>query len=206
MYNYFDQTDFLKQELLIPFNEAMCYGDTSSDIFSQDFIHIRSRVHQVTTTQYAELTMKPLKPLFERRFSRITLWFDMDMFCQINLLTLLAWLDSVHYQGEVILHLVDEQYEIINSYHLNVEGYETIYNQVLTNKVNPGYVEPAPLNKGVERYLSYQEQDSDLMLYIQQHQDVPEKELIALLIKEFKNYGLGDTQYAELINAAKAYE
>lgn len=203
MYNYFHKTHFLKHDLLIPFNEAMCYGETCSDIFSPEFINLRSKVHQVTTTQYSEITLKPLKPLFEGGYSRINLWFDTDMFCQINLLTIVAWLDSVNYKGEVTLHLVDDHFEMINKYSLNVEGYEMIYEQVLINKVNPGHVEPAPLKKGVELYLSYLEQDSDLMLFIQRHQNIPEEELIELLIKEFKHYGLGDTQYAELIHVSR---
>jgi hypothetical protein len=201
MYNYFKKTHFLENELLIPFNEAMCYGDTCSDIFSQDFIDLRSKVHQVTTTQYTEITLKPLKPFFRGGFSRIILWFDTDMFCQINLLTILAWLDHINYQGEVNLHLVGDHFELIDNYSLIVEGYETLYKQVLINKESPEHIEPAPLKKGVELYLNYLEQDSDLMLYIQRHQDVPEKELIFLLLKKFKKYGLGDTQYAELINA-----
>ena len=49
---------------MIPFNEAMCYGDTCTDIFSHEFIQIRAKVHHVTPKQYTEITLKPLKPLF----------------------------------------------------------------------------------------------------------------------------------------------
>lgn len=200
MYNYFKETQSLNQELLIPFNEAMCYGDTCSDIFSQEFIRLRSMVHQIATAQYSEITLKPLAPLFSGEFSQVKLWFDMDMFCQINVLTILAWLDQVNYLGEVELHLVGDYFEVVDSYRLVVDGYETLYKQVLINKECPEHIEPAPLKKGIELYLNYQKQDSDLMLYIQKHQDVPEDELIALLLNEFKEYGLGDTLYASLIN------
>lgn len=200
MYNYFKRTHFLEQELLIPFNEAMCYGDTCIDIFSQDFIDLRSKVHQVTTTQYSEITLKPLRSFLRGEFFRIVLWFDTDMFCQINLLTILAWLDHISYHGEVSLHIVDDHFQLIDNHRLIVDGYEALYKQVLINKESPEYIVPAPLKKGVDLYLNYLEQDSDLMLYIQRHQDVPEKELISLLINKFKEYGLGDTQYAELIN------
>jgi hypothetical protein len=201
MYNYFKKTHFLEQELLIPFNEAMCYGDTCNDLFSKEFIDLRSKVHQVTITQYSEITLKPLKPFFRGDFSRIILWFDTDMFCQINLLTILAWLDHTNYQGEVELHLVDDNFKLIDNCSLEVDVYENLYKQVLINKETPEHIEPTSLKKGVELYLNYLEQDSDLMLYIQRHQDVHEKELVSLLLKKFKEYGLGDTQYAELIKS-----
>ena len=37
MYNYFKKTDFLEHEIMIPFNEAMCFGDISGELFSQKF-------------------------------------------------------------------------------------------------------------------------------------------------------------------------
>ena len=64
MYNYFQKTDYLGQELMIPFNEAMCYGNTCNDLFSSEFTNIRAKVHHVTPEQYAEITLKPLLPLF----------------------------------------------------------------------------------------------------------------------------------------------
>jgi hypothetical protein len=92
MYNHFKETKFLEQELKIPFNEAMCYGETSDDLFSKEFADIRAKVHHVTPEQYNEITLIPLEPLFNKEFTHLTFWFDADMFCQINILTLLAWL------------------------------------------------------------------------------------------------------------------
>ena len=42
MYNYFKTTHFLDGELMIPFNEAMCYGDTCGDLFSETFTEVRA--------------------------------------------------------------------------------------------------------------------------------------------------------------------
>ena len=44
---------------------------------------------------------------------------------------------------------------------------------------------------GFEQYLNYLNKDSDLMLYIRRHQDVPVKELVPILIENFKGHGLG---------------
>lgn len=205
MFNHFKETHFLENECMIPFNEAMCVGNTCSDIFSKEFIEIRAKAHQVTTTHYSDITLEPLDSLFEGDFSKILLWFDTDMFCQINLLTILAWLDQTKYQGYVELHLVDDHFKQMDTLHLQVSGYDERYQQVLIHKEFPEHIEPAPLKKGVERYLTYLNPDSDLMLFIQKHQHVEEKELISLLIEHFKAYGLGDTQYAEIIRSYREY-
>jgi hypothetical protein len=62
MYNYFKETHFLEQEMMVPFNEAMCYGTTCNDLFSHEFTEIRAKVHHVTPEQYTEITLKPLQP------------------------------------------------------------------------------------------------------------------------------------------------
>ncbi|MEH7380954.1 hypothetical protein V7138_10775 [Bacillus sp. JJ1533] len=201
MYNYFNKTHFLEQEVMIPFNEAMCYGDTSSDLFSQQFIELRASVHQVTTEQYSEVVLEPLKPFFNLNFKRVILWFDTDMFCQINLLTILAWLDHSNYKGEITLHLVDDNFELINRIDLMVNGYEALYKQILIKKETTEQIEPACLEVGINHYLTYLNHDSELLNFIRENKNVPEKVLISLLIKKFKEYGLGDRQYAEIIES-----
>jgi hypothetical protein len=200
MYNYYKETDFLKGELMVPFNEAMCYGSTCKDLFSPEFIDIRAKAHHVTPEQYTEHTIKPLHPLINKEFTNIILWFDADMFCQINLLTILAWLDRAEFSEVIDINIVGDQFEPVSHFGVAAKGYQSMYEQVLIQKILPDNIEPEPLKKGIELYLSYLHNDSDLMLYIQEHQDVPEKELVLALINRFStDYGLGDTQYLEII-------
>ena len=199
MYKHFKRTHFLEQERMIPFNEAMCYGNTTKELFTQKFIKVRARVHHVTPDQYAEITLQPLQSLFSGNFTSIELWFDADMFCQINLLTILAWLDQHHYQGAITLDIVGDHFKPMENFTLKAEGYDALYQQVLLDKTMPKTIHPAPLKKGVELYLHYLTKDSDLMLYIQRHQAVPVTELVSALIEKFQDYGLGDVQYIELI-------
>lgn len=201
MYNYFLKTNFLNQEIMLPFNEAMCYGNTSNDLFSQEFVEIRSNVHHVTPSQYTEITLLPLQPLFSKNYTNIALWFDADMFCQINLLTILAWLDKNEYKGTIVLHLVGDNFEPEEHFNLEAKGYYELYNQVMIYKTRPDYIVPPPLCKGIELYLNYLKNDSNLMTYIKMNRNVPEKELVSALIEKFKDYGLGDTQYLEIIKA-----
>jgi hypothetical protein len=201
MYKKFKETHFLEPEWMIPFNEAMCYGDTCEDLFSDEFIEMRAKVHHVSPEQYAEITLKPLQPLIYGNFDRIALWFDEDMYCQMNLLTILAWLDQTDYKGSIDLNLVDDQFQPVLYYSLKAKGYDPLYKQVMIHKTLPQEVQPSPLKKGIDLYLNYLKKDSDLMLYIQKHQNVPIKELVSLLIENFKDHGLGDTQYFEMINS-----
>ncbi len=67
------------------------------DLFSDEFVKIRAKVHHVTPVQYYEHALKPLQPLLNKNFTHISMWFDYDMFCQINLLTILAWLDRTNH-------------------------------------------------------------------------------------------------------------
>ncbi|NEU31666.1 AraC family transcriptional regulator [bacterium LRH843] len=201
MYKYFKKNHFLEHELMIPFNEAMCYGNTCDDLFSDEFTEIRANVHHVTTQQYTEITLNPLQPLFYEDFNRIELWFDNDMFCQMNLLTILAWLDRKDYQGAIDLHIVADNFQSVGYFTLQPKGYFALYKRVLIHKKIPQDVHPSPLKKGIELYLNYLNKDSDLMLFIQKHQDVPAKELVHVLIGNFQDLGLGDTQYLEIIKS-----
>ncbi|WP_226673376.1 AraC family transcriptional regulator [Rossellomorea aquimaris] len=203
MYKRFEDTGFLKTEEMIPFNEAMCYGESCEDIFSEKFIEMRARVHHVTRDQYADITLKPLQPLFEENVDHIALWFDEDMFCQMNVLTILAWLDQIEYKGSIDLHLVDDQYRSVNKYSLEAKGYAALYEQVMIHHEMPESVELKPLYRGIELYLNHLKKDSELMLYIHKHRDVPAEKLVSLMIENFREYGLGDTQYFRMIKDSR---
>ena len=76
-----------------------------------------------------------------------------------------------------------------------------MYKKVLIQKEMPKYVFPEPLKNGIELYLNYLQKDSDLIRFIKKHQDISEEELMIKLMVEFQHYGLGDTQYLEIIKS-----
>ena len=110
-------------------------------------------------------------------FTGISLWFDEDMFCQINILTILAWLDQTDYKGGIELHIVGDKFEPKERFTLKAEGYYPMYKQVLIQKEMPKYVFPEPLKNGIELYLNYLQKDSDLICFIKKYQDISEEEL-----------------------------
>ncbi|MCP3027811.1 AraC family transcriptional regulator [Halobacillus sp. A5] len=203
MKKYFQRTDFLKGEPMVPFNEAMCEGELCEDIFSEEFVKKRALTHEVGPEEYSRITLQPLQLAFEHPVDRIDLWFDEDMFCQINLLTMLAWLDQQHYLDKAELRLVHPQFEPIASYTLNVSGWHTTYKQVLLDKTSPSEMIPHPLRKGIELYLDYWD-DNVLVRFVEEHSHVLEEKLVQQMIGEFRNYGLGDVQYLKLIRRVRA--
>lgn len=79
MYDYFKQNHLDVNGLYLPFNEAMCVGEVTSDIFFSQFNKFRCDAHNVTIQQYNELTLKPLQLLFDNQFSEIVLYnFQFD--------------------------------------------------------------------------------------------------------------------------------
>ncbi|NMH74594.1 hypothetical protein HF078_16035 [Bacillus sp. RO2] len=146
MYNDFEKRNFLNNEMMIPFNEAMCFGNVCENLFSEKFNNMRAKAHHVTEAQYREITLRPLEVLFNGSFTHIELWFDADMFCQMNVLTVLALLDQKEYNGPIDLHVVDEQ----SDYSLKAKGYFQLYKQVFINKKMPTTVYPEVLKRGLK--------------------------------------------------------
>lgn len=201
MYEHFKKHHlFVDNALYVPFNEAMCSGEASADIFSEEFNKLRCQAHGISKEKYIKITLEPLQYLFEGRGSEIVLWFDEDMFCQINLLTLLAYLDQIDYRKKVKLNLVDQEYNLTGSFLLDAVGYKETYKQVMLYKNFPENINLPVLRKGVKLYLEYLKENNEIIEYIRQNENVDTDILIKKLIKKFPEYGLGDTQYLELIN------
>lgn len=181
------------------FNEAMCSGDACEDIFSEEFIKIRSLSLDTRTEEYIKTVTTPLAPLFNIGDQKITLWFDPDMFCQINLLTLLAYLDQIGYQQSIQFNLIDYHNEIQSTHTLLPKGYKHIYRKVVIDKQMPEHIELTVLKNGIELYLKLQEEDNEIVNFIKEHSTLSSHSLLKLLFENFQHYGLGDLQYLQII-------
>ena len=199
MFDYFKQNHLDKNGLYVPFNEAMCVGEAHVDIFSNNFNSCRCESHHVTIEQYNQLTLNPLQILFKNQFSRIFLWFDDDMFCQINLLTILAYLDQINYSDKIIINLVNREFKVVDCFEIHVQGYYELYKQVIINRCMPKNINLTIMENGIRLYLEYLKEENEITAYIKQHENLQKDTLITELLKTFLQYGLGDTQYMQLI-------
>lgn len=204
MYNHFKRCNMMTNGIYIPFNEAMCVGDVSEQIFSDDFLNKRCDIHKVSRDQYQEITLNNLTPLLNLNFDKIILWFDDDMFCQINLLTLLAYLDQVSFEGDVTFNLVGKHFELLNTYPIQVEGYYKMYIDVMINKKQVTNIPLNTLKEGIKLYLELTQKENEITTYIKNHEQDDINTLVTKLINQFSNYGLGDTQYMAMINEIRS--
>lgn len=203
MYDYFKKHHLGKNGVYAPFNEAMCVGRVTENIFSSQFNKYRCDAHDITMDQYNELTLKPLSVLFKKQFSHIVLWFDDDMFCQINLLTILAYLDQINYSKKIAFNLVDHRFRVVNCFEFYVDGYYEIYKQVMIDRCIPQNISLRVLENGIRLYFEYLKEDNEITKYIEQHDNLESSVLLTELFKRFPKYGLGDTQYMKLIERCR---
>lgn len=200
MYDYFQRNNIVTDGINIPFNEAMCIGEVSENIFSDDFINKRCNIHKVSLDKYREITLNNLSPLIKLDFDKVILWFDDDMFCQINLLILLAYLDYSGFKGDVLFNLVGNEFKLLDTYNIYVEGYYEIYIRVMINKKEVIDVKIDTLKECIRLYLEFSKSENEIITYIKNHKNDDTDILLNKLFNTFSKYGLGDTQYIDMIN------
>ena len=190
-------------EAAIPFREVMMDGDTVLDVFSPEFIALRSAELNVGVKEY-RANMLVYDALNSEEYSEINLWFGKDTFCQMNLLALLAYLEQIHCKSKVSLNYVDdESFSIIESnISVDLGIYKNLYQDILICKQAPstlGVLDRA----AVELYFDYHSNNGTLAKIIRENSDKEDKDIICLLLKSSKAYGLSDVQAGKLIKKYK---
>ena len=191
-------------EDIMAFNESMVTGESTEKIFSDVFFHVRAKSLNINYEEYSAISIMELDKLLNKSYSKVILWFDEDMFCQINLLTLCAYLDYSKYGGIVSLNIIRKdfwQYDkldniVIKSYNINLSGYYSIYQDILINKVftRNDYLVFEELQEGIKLYKNYTSGNSEIRSAIRAMiKDKKSKEdIIKVIIKAYPQYGIGD--------------
>ncbi|WP_042479432.1 helix-turn-helix domain-containing protein [Bacillus ndiopicus] len=207
MFKKFKEQQLMGASDYAPFNEAMCVNDVTYPIFSNEFNVMRAQGHKVTLQDYEAITLAPLKGnLLFKKYSCIVLWFGEDMFCQMNLLTVLAYLEQINYKGTVYYHAVQEQTYDVKETIIQLGGYSSLYKEVLMEKNMPNKEMMPVMYQGIRLYMELQKEVNEITKYIKAHDQLTRYELVKSLLKVFPQYGLGDTQYIEIINKVQGNE
>lgn len=186
-----------------PFNEAMCIHEVSENIFDRQFQELRAKGHGSTIREYENIVINPLKMLIEDSFDTIVLWFGEDMFCQMNLLTILAYLEQMEYQGDIVVCSFKEDEWNVNVRKSRLGLFAKIYRLVLMEH-QPIQITGLPtLQQAIDLYIELLQEDNRVTRLITEHQQLPESELIKKLFERFPEIGYGDTQYMEIISRLK---
>jgi len=203
MYEQFRTQELMGQSDYVPFNEAMCVHAATGDIFSPSFNQVRAEGHHSSITGYEKVVIEPLEPLFNHSYRCIVLWFGEDMFCQINLLTILSYLEQSGYDGIVYFNAVQEQTYDVQQTEITLGGYTSLYREVVLEKKMPDSPLMPVMYQGVSLYLDLHQADNELTRYIASHPKESKEEVMQTMLKLFQRYGLGDRQYLELIEKVR---
>ncbi|MEP0134045.1 MAG: DUF1835 domain-containing protein [Eudoraea sp.] len=128
----------LKGEI-ITWREMLCEGKTETNVGSEsfwktrfDFLH---KNYKVSKTWFVEKTLKEYRSLCNhKQQDQIVLWFEYDLFCQINMLAVLSWLKKHRRYAEIYLVCSGDEDETNRLYRLNDLSDEQLLNSY-ENKV-----------------------------------------------------------------------
>ena len=187
------------KENAVPFREVMMDGEAIQDVFSPKFIDLRAAAVGVSAEEY-RANMLAYDALIKGSYDEIRLWFGKDTFCQMNLLTLLAFLEQIHYGGNVVLNYIDdESFAIIEPNIQVVLGkYQGLYESILIDRQMPkrlGVLNP----RAVELFLDYHSDDGALAKLVRENTGMDDMGLMCLLLENSSEYGLSDIQAEKLI-------
>jgi hypothetical protein len=201
MYEEFKSKRFMGN--YVPFNEAMSVNATTASIFDQAFIETRAFGHHESVENYSNKVITPLNQLFQKNYNEIVLWFGEDMFCQMNLLTILAYLEQSQYKGKVVYNSFKEDEFKISQTELTLGSYYSVYEEVLINHREPSTELIPVMDQAIELFLEMQTEDNAVRTYILNHKHLSTSELLKQLFEAIPEVGYGDTQYLELIEKIK---
>ena len=187
----------------IPFREVMMDGDTVLDIYSDEFIEVRAQALGVKIEEYKSkmLTCGGLDIL---GYKKLNLWFGKDTFCQMNLLTLLAYLEQIDYSGEIFLNYIDDEtFETLEeNVRVELGIYKNLYQEILINKNqidNLGVL----VARSIELFFDYHSKNGTLAEMVRNNVNMRQTDLICLLLQNSREYGLSDIQATKLIKKFK---
>ena len=187
----------------IPFCEAMMDGEAVEDIFSLDFISVRAQGLRVSREEYIS-KMHICRALKNDEYSHLCLWFGVDTFCQMNLITLLAYLEQMDFKGRVILNYIDDEtFKVIDGgIDVELSVYKELYKSVILRKHLPKEIGVIK-KRAIELYFDYLSINGELSRAVRQNLDKDDMTLVTMLLEMSKEYGLSDIQAQGLIKSCR---
>lgn len=173
--------ELLPQEEILPFNEAMCEGEVHIEIFTDEFYRLRAAAYGVELEDYLQKSPGSFMQNRLKDYPVLYLYFDYDMFCTVNIITLLAFLEQSGYSGRIKFHLLeaDGSVAILDTWPVLLGIYEKCYCRVLLKRQR--FITGNELfDKGIELYLEYKKRNNRIIRYIKAHSMEEQKHLVQL--------------------------
>ncbi len=124
---------------IITWREMLCEGKTETNVGSEsfwktrfDFLH---KNYNVSKSWFIEKTLKEYRSLCNhKQQDEIVLWFEYDLFCQINMLAVISWLKTHRRHAQITLACSGDQSGDGNFHSLGDLGEQQI-NDLYRNRV-----------------------------------------------------------------------
>lgn len=92
----------------ITWREMLCEGKTEVNVGSEEFWKSRfeflKQSYKITKKQFIDITLKEYRNLCNQKTQEeIVLWFEHDLFCQVNMLAVISWLKRYRKRYKVSL-------------------------------------------------------------------------------------------------------
>lgn len=183
------------------FNEAMCEGEIAADMFSREFCEQRAKAYDISGEEYVPF-YKTLTPLLSD-VDRLELYFDHDMFCAVNTITLLAFLEKTEFKGSINFNMVpqDGTATVLDFFPVTLGKFGHAYQKALVERTH-FETGVRHLDTAILLYLEYKEPDNEIIRYIRHHNSVPRRRLCGDILIEFADYGIGDIAIMKMIDAS----
>lgn len=117
---------------VITWREMLCEGKTLNNVGSESFWKTRfeflHKNYKVSKSKFIELTLKEYRSLCNhKQQDQIVLWFEYDLFCQINMLAVLSWLKTHRKYAQISLVCSGKENESDKMYRLCELGDEHLH-------------------------------------------------------------------------------
>ncbi|MEM9075937.1 MAG: DUF1835 domain-containing protein [Bacteroidota bacterium] len=125
---------------IITWREMLCEGKTLCNVGSESFWKTRfeflNRNYKVSKSWFVEKTLKEYRSLCNhKQQDQIVLWFEYDLFCQINMLAVISWLKTHRRHAEISLVCSGKEDETDRMYGLNEISDEKLL-ELYKNRIN----------------------------------------------------------------------
>ncbi len=122
---------------IITWREMLCEGRTETNVGSESFWKTRfeflHKNYNVSKSYFIEKTLKEYRSLCNhKQQDEIILWFEYDLFCQINMIAVLSWLKTHRRDAQISLICSGNEDETDTLYGLcdnDDEKIKTLYNK-----------------------------------------------------------------------------
>ena len=123
------------------------------------------------------------------------------MFCQINMLTLLAYFDQINFYPEIELYICDEiNLNVVDTFKISAMNYYSLYDQIIVKKKKITTANKY-LDKVIDYYFDYDRKDSKVIKEMLKDCATTDRhEQLCYLITRDTQYGLGDTQWSKWLD------